>query len=146
MRVACLLVPDLPLRAELRAEPELEEAFHSLSAAHKRIRNLVDEDGSETVDPGTLVEEPERALHRCLEQVEQEVDGLVEQRDYLRALKAIASLRAPVDGFLGASRDEGVLVMSPDARLKENRLGLLRRAGGLFSRIADFSEIVVEGN
>jgi glycyl-tRNA synthetase beta chain len=129
----------------LRAEPELEEAFLSLAAAHKRIRNLLEAGGSETVDAATLQEAPEIELHRCLLEVGGEMDRHLEAREYLAALKAVAGLRGPLDGFLGASRDEGVLVMSPDPRLKENRLGLLRRAGELFARIADFSAIVVEG-
>lgn len=129
----------------LRAEPELEQAFLSLAAAHKRIRNLVDAEGRETVDVGSLQEAPEIELHRCLEEVHGELEKHLESRQYLPALKAVAGLRGALDGFLGASRDEGVLVMSPDPRQRENRLGLLRRAGELFSRIADFSEIVVEG-
>jgi len=129
----------------LRAEPELEQAFLSLAAAHKRIRNLVDAEGHETVDAGTLQEVPEVELHRCLQEVRGELEKHLKAREYLPALKAVAGLRTALDNFLGASRDEGVLVMSPDPRLRENRLGLLRNAGELFSRIADFSEIVVEG-
>lgn len=129
----------------LRADPELEQAFLSLAAAHKRIRNLVDPEGQEKVDVDSLKEIPEIELHRCLKRVHGELETYLGARDYLPALKAVAGLRTTLDGFLGASRDEGVLVMSPDPRLRENRLGLLRSAGALFSRIADFSEIVVEG-
>ncbi len=98
------------------------------------------------LDPEGLVEAPEVELHLSLERVEQRLDARLRDRDYLVALQAIASLRPPVDAFLGSSRDEGVLVLAPDPRLRRNRLALLRRAGGLFSRVADFSEIVVEGN
>jgi glycyl-tRNA synthetase beta chain len=151
---AVLAVPYLGLRdaaarldalTRLRAEPELEEAFLSLAAAHKRIRNLVQADGHETVDAGSLQETPEIELHRCLQEAHREMEKHLEVREYLPALKAVARLRTALDGFLGASRDEGVLVMSPDPRLRQNRLGLLRRAGELFSLLADFSEIVVEG-
>jgi glycyl-tRNA synthetase beta chain len=140
---------DAALRLEalskLRADPELEAAFLSLSVAHKRIRNLVGEGVSRGVSTEHLVEAPEVELHRRLEEVDAQVQDHLQARDYLGALSAIASLRSPVDGFLGSSREEGVLVMSPDARLRDNRLGLLAGAGDLFSRIADFSEIVVEG-
>jgi glycyl-tRNA synthetase beta subunit len=38
-----------------------------------------------------------------------------------------------------------VLVLAPEPERRRNRLALLRRAGRLFRRVADFSEIVVEG-
>jgi glycyl-tRNA synthetase beta chain len=138
---------DLRLQAltALRADPQHEEAFRSLSSAFKRIRNLTKGHEEGDLDPGALVEPPELELHRSLEQVEQQVEQNLRAPDYLAALRAIASLRPAVDGFLGSSRDEGVLVMAPDPRLRDNRLALLRRAGRLFTRIADFSEIVVEG-
>jgi glycyl-tRNA synthetase beta chain len=38
-----------------------------------------------------------------------------------------------------------VLVMAPEEDLRRNRLALLSSLSGLLSRVADFSEIVVEG-
>jgi glycyl-tRNA synthetase beta chain len=130
----------------LRGDPHHEEAFLSLAAASKRIRNLlVADEAPARVDPAALVEAPEVRLHRAVEGVERELDGALGRRDYLGGLRAIAGLRPQVDAFLGSNRSEGVLVMAPEPGLRRNRLALLRRAGDLFRRIADFSEIVVEG-
>ena len=140
---------DTGLRLEaltrLRADPSHEEAFDSLSIAFKRIRNLVDGVERSSVDAKHLTEVPEVELHRQLVTVASEVERQVVRRDYLEAFRAIASLRVAVDAFLGSSRSEGVLVMAPDLAVRANRLALLQDVGDLFSRIADFSEIVVEG-
>ena len=130
----------------LRADAGHEEAFRSLSSASKRIRNMLRDQEETELDPASLVEPSEVELHERLDEIEVRVAALLDSRDYLEAFRALASLRPSVDGFLGSSRSEGVLVMAEDPRLRDNRLALLRRAGGLFARIADFSEIVVEGN
>jgi glycyl-tRNA synthetase beta chain len=129
----------------LRKEPRYEEDFVSLAAAYKRIRNLVKEQEEGELDPATLAEPPEIELFRALERVEAGLERSLERRDYLSALREIAGLRPAVDGFLGSSRSEGVLVLAPEPERRRNRLALLRRAGRLFRRVADFSEIVVEG-
>ena len=59
---------------------------------------------------------------------------------YEAALEEIASLRPQVDAFFDA-----VMVMVPEAEVRANRLALLARITAEFSRIADFSEIVVAG-
>ena len=72
------------------------------------------------------------------------VGGAIEKQiaagDYKAALREIASLRQHVDRFF-----EKVLVMTPDEPLRRNRLALLGGLSALLSRVADFSEIVVEG-
>jgi glycyl-tRNA synthetase beta chain len=133
--------------SELRAQPAHEAAFVALSGSCKRIRNFVD-GGAEVaseIDRALLTEPPEQQLDRELSRVEAEVTRQVDARAYLQALGAIASLRPALDGFLGGSRGEGVLVLAPDARVRRNRLALLMRAGRLFSWVADFSAIVLEG-
>jgi glycyl-tRNA synthetase beta chain len=52
----------------------------------------------------------------------------------------IASLRPVVDEFFSK-----VMVMSPNAAVRANRLALLARTVKDFSRMADFSEIVTAG-
>ncbi len=53
-----------------------------------------------------------------------------------RGLSAIASLKNPVDGFF-----DGVMVLTEDKRLKQNRLALLGEIAELFAIFADFSKI-----
>ena len=60
--------------------------------------------------------------------------------DYAEALAIIAELRPAVDAFF-----DKVMVMVPDASLRQARLGLLARVLGDFNQVADFSEIVIAG-
>jgi glycyl-tRNA synthetase beta chain len=60
------------------------------------------------------------------------------QGQYDRALKEIASLRDPVDGFF-----EDVMVMTDNMQVRSNRLNLLGRIAQLFGQFADFSKITV---
>ena len=61
-------------------------------------------------------------------------DGSYDER-----LRGLAALRAPVGRFF-----DDVLVMAEDARLRDNRLGLMRRVGAPFADVADFRKIQAE--
>ena len=75
------------------------------------------------------------ALSRA--EVSPEVEALRAQHQYLQALERIASLRPAIDTFF-----DQVMVMAPEAHLRNNRLALIASVLNDFSRIADFSEIV----
>ena len=64
-----------------------------------------------------------------------------ESGDYYLALSSAASLRPMLDRFF----DE-VMVMVDDEQIRANRLALLQKLYKDFSTIADFSEIVTEGD
>jgi glycyl-tRNA synthetase beta chain len=53
-------------------------------------------------------------------------------------LKALAALKGPVDAFF-----EGVMVMTEDARLRDNRVALLAQLQQTMNRIADISKLAV---
>ena len=55
---------------------------------------------------------------------------------YDARLAALATLSKPVDRFF-----DDVLVMAEDAKVRGNRLALLRRTLSLFYRIADISRL-----
>lgn len=128
---------DLRIRA-VAAFRELPEA-ESLTAANKRIRNILKQAEGETlaeVHPAQLAEPAERALHRQLESVRGEVARLFDASDYTAALTRLAVLREPVDDFF-----DKVMVMTDDAALRRNRIALLANLHGLFSRAADLSRL-----
>ncbi len=120
--------------------------FAAVSAAFKRMRNILEQARDkgiavpERVDEVLLVEPEETALAERSADLAREVEGRRAKRDYRGALERIATLRPQVDGFFDA-----VMVMAPEETVRANRLALLRRVLGDFSRIADFSEIVVVG-
>ena len=68
------------------------------------------------------------------------VEALRKEKSYGDALMLLSTARQPVDAFF-----DKVMVMVEDAKLRANRLALLRTLLKEFSTIADFSEIVTEG-
>ena len=109
----------------LRPTPD----FEPLAASFKRIRNILEQakfDGAGTVDTTLLEAGPEQDLY-------QEYLGIAGQP----LESVIARLRPKVDLFF-----DKVLVNAPDARIRQNRLTLLKTLLAEFSTIADFSEIV----
>lgn len=120
---------------KFRALPESE----SLAGANKRIRNLLRKSESapaETVEASNLVEEAEIRLLQSTLEAADEIEPLLERRNYTAALSRLALLRDPVDRFF----DE-VMVMTDDAMLRSHRLGLLALLESQFSRIADISRL-----
>ena len=120
--------------------------FAAVCAAFKRMKNILEqarEKGmtvSQRVDEGLLLEPAETALEERSSDLAESVEGMRARGAYREALEAIATLRPQVDGFF----DE-VMVMVPEESLRANRLALIERVLGDFSRVADFSEIAVTG-
>ncbi len=115
--------------------PEAE----SLAAANKRIQNILRKAETavpEQVQAALFVEPAERALGEQLAALEGEVRALLGERRYEDALCRLAGLRGAVDGFFDA-----VMVMAEDAKLRDNRLALLKRLGDLFLEVADISRL-----
>ncbi len=113
----------------LRTTPD----FEPLAASFKRIRNILEQSGTgasagpvEPIDTSLLEPGPEQDLY-------QEYAGIAGQP----LESVIARLRPKVDLFF-----DKVLVNAPDARIRQNRLTLLKTLLAEFSTIADFSEIV----
>jgi glycyl-tRNA synthetase beta chain len=139
-------VRDAVARAEAVTTVRGSDDFAAVSAAFKRMKNILTQAAEKGitagvgVDKSLLAEPTEVALAEQSAQLAVKVSALREQRSYVAALEAIASLRAPVDAFF-----EAVMVMVPDAAVRGNRLSLLTRVLEDFSGIADFSEIVTQG-
>ncbi len=109
----------------------------ALAAANKRIGNIlrkVEGDVSDAIDPAALVEPAEERLAEALLGVETAANAELAQRNYVTALKHLAQLREPIDVFF-----EGVMVMAEDARVRANRLALLKRIDDRFRSVADIS-------
>jgi glycyl-tRNA synthetase beta chain len=68
------------------------------------------------------------------------VAALRQEKNYEQALTEISKLRPAVDSFF-----DKVMVMVDNGSIRANRLVLLATLLGEFSTIADFSEIVTEG-
>ena len=138
-------VVDAVARAQAVAKVRPSEDFEAISAAFKRIKNILRqarETGKRISDhvPGQFYKEPaEEALAKTTVEVAPRVFELTRERKYDQALVEMAKIRPAVDNFF----DE-VMVMVEDEELRANRLGYLATILKNFSDIADFSEIVTE--
>jgi glycyl-tRNA synthetase beta chain len=140
-------VRDAIARAEALTNVRGSEDFLAIAAAFKRIKNIVrqaEEKGevfSTTSENGKfygeLVEPEEKALIKAYYDVAVTVSELRGKRDYRAALETVATLRPAVDAFF-----EKVMVMAPDPKLRQARLGMIRQVREGLAGIADFSEIV----
>jgi glycyl-tRNA synthetase beta chain len=116
-----------------RRLPEAE----ALSAANKRIRNILRKSGTSEAIEAALFELPEeKSLHRSLTDVDALVTRKFAQGDYVGSLTALASVRSDVDAFF-----DKVLVNAEDERVRANRLALLTRLARVMNQVADISRL-----
>ncbi|MCF8068324.1 MAG: glycine--tRNA ligase subunit beta [Desulfobacterales bacterium] len=132
-------IPNIRHRVKALESLKTMPDFEPLAIAFKRVVNIIKKanpDEGKTVEASLFVEKCESVLFEAFNNVEQRVIGNLEEANFDQALKDIASLRPPVDEFF-----DGVMVMAEDGKLRNNRLGLLRKIANLFAGFADFSKI-----
>ncbi|MBP7916863.1 MAG: glycine--tRNA ligase subunit beta, partial [Arenimonas sp.] len=132
-----MTLPDFAQRLSAIAEfAKLPEA-PALSAANKRIGNILKKSASEAaekVSEALLQEQAEKDLWYAVSQLEQGNAAKLQARDYVGVLQALAGLRAPVDAFF-----ESVMVNAEDLKVRDNRLALLRSIAAQFNAVGDIS-------
>lgn len=120
---------------------ETEEGKNLLAGA-KRAGNIVDAEIKKgvmingVVDTALLSEEAEKTLNNAVSAAASVAQEAVRNADYPAAMKALATLRAPIDAFL-----DGVMVNVDDQNVRINRLTLLKAIGSATAEVADFSKI-----
>jgi glycyl-tRNA synthetase beta chain len=134
-------VRDAIARAEALTEARESADFAAISAAFKRIKNILrqaEEKGFAIGSASDAKLAPEaQQLADAATGLAPEVALLRDERNYGEALAAIATLRPAVDAFF-----DKVMVLDPDERVRGAHLGLIASVLAGFSGIADFSEIV----
>jgi glycyl-tRNA synthetase beta chain len=134
-------VRDAIARAEALTEARESEDFAAISAAFKRIKNILrqaEEKKFALGSPKDVKLSPEaQQLSDAAEALAPEVALLRNERAYGEALARIAMLRPVVDAFF-----DKVMVLDPDAAVRGAHLALIDGVLRGFSGIADFSEIV----
>jgi glycyl-tRNA synthetase beta chain len=132
-------------RAEAVAKVRPSEDFEAISAAFKRIKNILRQakEAGKAIAPefkaDAAADDAERVLAQEMQRVAPRARDLSQQRKYVDALGEIATIRPAVDTFF-----DKVMVMVEDEGVRANRLALLQSLLNEFSTIADFSEIVTE--
>ncbi len=121
----------------VRAFSSLAEA-ESLAAANKRIGNILKQAGAvpDGFDAALMTQPEEKTLASTFGSLEPQVEKAFKNLDYTGALKALASLKAPVDAFF-----DKVMVMDKDPRVRANRIGFLGTLHGTMNRVADLSKL-----
>jgi glycyl-tRNA synthetase beta chain len=117
-----------------------EANFLSILDSAKRIANITA--GQETaanVDPSKLENDVERRLADLIAIVREQIEEMIGERDYKRALETFAALAPELETFF----DE-VMVMVEDEGVRRNRMALLRTIGNAVMKIADVTKIVVD--
>ncbi len=141
-------VRDAVARAEALTAVRGSADFSAVCAAFKRMKNILAQAATHDAaahDPAahissTGVAPAQQDLADAAQSVAIEVELLRTTGDYESALRAIATLRPQVDAFF-----DQLMVMDPDPDIRASRLTLLAHIVQQFSRLADFSEIVVPG-
>jgi glycyl-tRNA synthetase beta chain len=137
---------DLVARSEAVTAIRGSEDFLAVSAAFKRMKNILTQAQakgdipSSIVDHDLLLDPAEKLLAVTASAAASAIELLQSERNYGEALRVIAALRPSIDDFFNK-----VMVMAPGDDLRANRLALLNRTLQDLSRIADFSEIVTIG-
>jgi glycyl-tRNA synthetase beta chain len=134
-------VRDAIARAEALTAVRGSEDFAAISAAFKRIKNILkqaEEKGFAIGAAGGVTLAPEaQGLADAAAFLAPKVAALRAERAYGPALGQIATLRPVVDAFF-----DKVMVLDPDENVRGAHLALIDRVLKGFSGIADFSEIV----
>ncbi len=140
-------VVDAVARAEAVKQVLHMPEFLAIGAACKRMRNILRQAEEKGITPAATFESlpdsapEEKNLATYIRINGPRVEALRKKREYGGALMLLSTAREPVDAFF-----DKVMVMVEDEKVRANRLALLRTLLKEFSTIADFSEIVTEGN
>jgi glycyl-tRNA synthetase beta chain len=115
----------------------------NLLAGYKRAANILKVEEKKDnrtyiseVNETLLPEAADKALHAALTKAIGAIGPKLEAEDFAGAMREMAALRGPVDGFF-----EAVKVNADDPKLRENRLHLLAGLRAALHRVADFSRI-----
>ena len=111
----------------------------NLLAGYKRAVNILkaeEKKGALPTGEPEAAEAEEGALFIAVGRMEAEVGKALKTEDYEAAMRALSSLRAPVDAFF-----DKVLVNSEVASERDNRLRLLAKVRDAMGRVADFSQV-----
>jgi glycyl-tRNA synthetase beta chain len=139
-------IRDLVARSEAVTAVRGSDDFLAVSAAFKRMKNILTQARakgdvpSSVVDHDLLLDPAEKLLAVTASAAASAIELLQSERNYIEALRVIAALRPSIDEFF-----DKVMVMAPGDDIRANRLALLNRTLEDLSRIADFSEIVTVG-
>jgi len=120
----------------LKASPQ----FEPFILMAKRVNNILAGQPAFSLNADLLVEKEERELQAAFSIVKENVGPLIARGDFGQAQKIVFRLQPVLNAFF-----EKVLVMAKEAPLRKNRLALLQAIRKILLQMADYSQVVVEG-
>ena len=137
-------VRDAVARAEAVTAARGSEDFIAVCAAFKRMKNILTQASEKGFAAGVFAPAfattEEADFWREVNEAGSGFSVDVDRREYREALVKLARLRPLIDRYF-----ETTMVMDTDAEVRAHRLGTLKYLVDTFTRVADFSEIVVAG-
>ena len=113
--------------------------FLNILDSAKRIANITAGHDATHVDAAKLENETERHLNELASIVAAQIDDMIHEREYRRALESFAAMAPELEKFF-----DDVMVNVDDEGVRRNRLSLLRKVGNAVTKIADVTKIVVD--
>lgn len=144
--VAAALGPGLDQLGDVLGRVEALDAlksspqFEPFILMAKRINNILKGLPAAKVNPDLFAEKEERELYSTLSIIASNAQPMIARGDFARAQGIIFKLQPVLNTFF-----DKVLVMAEDKKVRQNRLGLLQSIARLLLGIADYSQVVVEG-
>jgi glycyl-tRNA synthetase beta chain len=120
----------------LKASPQ----FEPFILMAKRVNNIVGGQPASKVDPAVLAEKAEKELYSTFSIIKTNSSPMLAKGDFIQAQKMVFRLQPLLDAFF-----EKVMVMAKEAKLRKNRIGLLQGIKKILDPMADYSQVVVEG-
>jgi glycyl-tRNA synthetase beta chain len=116
------------------------KAFEPFILMAKRINNIAGGQPPSPVNAALLQEKAEKELHSAFLIVRDNIGPMLAKGDFVPAHKMAFRLQPLLDAFF-----DKVLVMAEEPKLRRARIGLLQGIKKLLDPMADFSQVVVEG-
>jgi glycyl-tRNA synthetase beta chain len=120
----------------LKASPQ----FEPFILMAKRVNNILAGQPAFALNPDLFVEKEERELHAAFSIVKENTGPLIARGDFGQAQKIVFRLQPALNAFF-----EKVLVMAKETPVRKNRLALLQAIRKILLQMADYSQVVVEG-
>ncbi len=128
------------LRAKALDSLKSSPLFEPFILMAKRVNNILRDQPPCRFNPEFLAEKEERELHSSFTIIRDNARRLITKGDFVKAQNIIFKLQPALNSFF-----DTILVMAEDKRLRRNRLGLLQSIQKLLAEMADYSQVVVEG-
>ena len=119
----------------LRGNPD----FAGIAMAFKRAKNILRQAKaplSGAPDEAVFTQDEEKTLYGDIKKLSGRLKAHLDNRDYAGGLRELLSIKESLDSFF-----DKVMVMAEDAKVRDNRLNLIKSLVNLFEGIADLSQL-----